>query len=107
VGFGNTEKANGSDVMVLGAGIIGVCIALHLQARGRSVLLVDKGDPGGETSHGNAGLIERASVIPYAMPRNWLTLLGYRALLVAFGASTTGSGCPRHAAPDRGQRPRT
>ncbi len=79
MGFGNTEKANGSDVMVLGAGIIGVCIALHLQARGRSVLLVDKSDPGGETSHGNAGLIERASVIPYAMPRNWLTLLGYAA----------------------------
>jgi D-amino-acid dehydrogenase len=75
--FGNTEKAVDADVIVLGAGIIGVCVALHLQARGRSVVLVDKGEAGGETSHGNAGLIERASVIPYAMPRNWVTLAGY------------------------------
>jgi len=75
--FGNTEKGHASDVMVLGAGIIGVCVALHLQARGRSVVLIDKGEPGGETSHGNAGLIERASVVPYAMPRNWFTLLRY------------------------------
>jgi D-amino-acid dehydrogenase len=75
--LGNTEKGLGSDVIVLGAGIIGVCVALHLQARGKSVVLVDKGEPGGETSHGNAGLVERASVIPYAMPRSPLILLGY------------------------------
>jgi D-amino-acid dehydrogenase len=30
------------DVMVLGAGIVGVSIALHLQSAGRSVLLVDR-----------------------------------------------------------------
>ena len=29
------------DVVVLGAGIVGVSIAVHLQQRGRSVLLVD------------------------------------------------------------------
>ena len=58
-----------SDVAVLGAGIIGVSAALHLQARGRSVVLVDRRGPGEETSHGNAGLIERASVVPYAFPR--------------------------------------
>lgn len=64
-----------SDVAVLGAGIVGVSTALHLQARGRSVVLVDRRDPGEETSHGNAGLIERSSVIPYAFPRNVLTIL--------------------------------
>ena len=47
------------DVLVLGAGIIGVCVALHLQKRGKSVLLVDRRAPGEETSYGNAGLIER------------------------------------------------
>ncbi|SDR47944.1 D-amino-acid dehydrogenase [Rhizobiales bacterium GAS113] len=66
-----------TDVVVLGAGIIGVCIALHLQARGRAVMLVDRRAPGEETSHGNAGLIERSSVVPYAFPRNIKTLLAY------------------------------
>ena len=58
------------DVVVLGAGIVGVSIALHLQARGRSVALLDRRGAGEETSYGNAGLIERSSVIPYAFPRS-------------------------------------
>lgn len=62
---------------MLGAGIIGVSVALHLQERGRSVLLVDRSEPGSETSHGNAGLIERASVVPYAFPRDLRTLAAY------------------------------
>lgn len=66
-----------NDVAVLGAGIVGVSTALHLQAKGRSVLLVDRRDPGEETSYGNAGLIERASVVPYAFPRNLLTVLRF------------------------------
>ncbi len=65
------------DVIVLGAGIVGVSAALHLQSRGRSVCLVDRRSPGEETSSGNAGLIERASVIPYAMPRQVSALLRY------------------------------
>ena len=65
------------DVIVLGAGIVGVSAALHLQSRGRSVCLVDRRSPGEETSYGNAGLIERASVIPYAMPRQLPALLRY------------------------------
>ena len=63
-----------ADVIVLGAGIVGVSVALHLQERGRRVLLVDRGEPGAETSHGNAGLIERSSVVPYAFPRDITTL---------------------------------
>lgn len=63
--------------IVLGAGIVGVSTALHLQARGRQVLLVDRDEPGSGTSHGNAGLIERSSVIPYAFPRQWSALLRY------------------------------
>jgi len=64
-----------ADVIVAGAGIVGICTALHLQARGRSVLLVDRRGPGEETSYGNAGLIERSSVIPYAFPRSLVRLL--------------------------------
>ena len=67
-----------TDVVVLGAGIIGVCVALDLQARGRSVILVDRRTgPGEETSFGNAGLIERASIFPYLFPRDWRSFWRY------------------------------
>jgi D-amino-acid dehydrogenase len=65
------------DVVVLGAGIVGVSAALHLQARGRRVALIDRRAPGEETSFGNAGLIERSSVVPYGFPRDAGTLLRY------------------------------
>jgi D-amino-acid dehydrogenase len=66
-----------TDVVVLGAGIVGVSIALHLQKRGRSVLLVDKRKPGLETSFGNAGLIQREGVYPYGFPHDFGALLRY------------------------------
>lgn len=56
-------------VIVLGAGMVGVSTALHLQARGHEVLLVDRKAPGRETSYGNAGLIQREAVEPYPLPR--------------------------------------
>lgn len=65
------------DTIILGAGIIGVSTALHLQARGQSVCLIDKKEPGEGTSYGNAGLIERSSVIPYAFPRGFSNLIKY------------------------------
>ena len=68
------EKA---DVVVLGAGIVGVCIALHLQKAGRSTVLLDRRAPGEETSFGNAGLIERSSIFPYMFPRDVKRLLSY------------------------------
>lgn len=63
--------------IVLGAGIVGVSTALHLQARGRQVVLIDRDQPGSGTSHGNAGLIERSSVVPYAFPRELPKLARY------------------------------
>lgn len=65
------------DTVVLGAGIVGVCIAVHLQKRGRQVALIDRKLPGNETSFGNAGLIQREGVYPYAFPRGFGTLLRY------------------------------
>lgn len=73
----SASASQSADTMVLGAGIVGVATALHLQQRGQRVLLVDRASPGSGTSYGNAGLIERASVIPYAMPHSLLTLLRY------------------------------
>jgi D-amino-acid dehydrogenase len=72
-----TQDGIRADVVVLGAGIIGVSAALHLQMQGRSVVLLDRRGAGEETSHGNAGLIERASIIPYGFPRDLKTVLLY------------------------------
>src|ERR1700724_1941474 len=67
-----------ADVLVLGAGMVGVSAALHLQKRGRDVILVDRREHAGEeTSFGNAGLIECASVFPYMFPRDFGQILQY------------------------------
>ena len=58
------------DVIVLGAGIIGVCVAIHLRRRGCNVVLVDRKAPGRETSYGNAGIIQKEGVRPRAFPRD-------------------------------------
>ncbi|MDN7132451.1 FAD-dependent oxidoreductase [Halomonas sp. MC140] len=61
--------------VVLGAGMVGVCIAWHLRQRGHEVTLVDRLQPGRETSFGNAGIIQREAVRPYPFPRDAKTLL--------------------------------
>ena len=66
-----------SDAVVLGAGIVGICVALHLQKRGRSVALVDRRGAAEETSFGNAGLIQREGVYPYGFPHDFGALLRY------------------------------
>ena len=65
------------DVAVLGAGIVGICCALHLQKRSRSVVLVDRRGAAEETSFGNAGLIQREGVYPYGFPHDFGALARY------------------------------
>ncbi|SCW33384.1 D-amino-acid dehydrogenase [Rhizobium mongolense subsp. loessense] len=65
------------NAIVLGAGIVGVSTAIHLQRRGRQVTLIDRKDPGSETSYGNAGLIQREGVVPYGFPQQIGLLLRY------------------------------
>ncbi len=65
------------DAIVLGAGIVGVCTALHLQMRGRSTILIDRREAMSETSYGNAGLIQREGVYPYGFPHDFGALLRY------------------------------
>ena len=57
------------DVIVCGAGIVGVSVAVQLARHGRSVLLLDRQAPGEGTSFGNAGLIQREAVFPHPFPR--------------------------------------
>jgi D-amino-acid dehydrogenase len=66
-----------SKVVVLGAGIVGICVALHLQKRGRETILVDRRGAAEETSFGNAGLIQREGVYPYGFPHDFGALLRY------------------------------
>ncbi|WP_404377719.1 NAD(P)/FAD-dependent oxidoreductase [Vreelandella aquamarina] len=61
--------------VVLGAGMVGVSIAWQLQKRGYQVTLVDRRQPGRETSFGNAGIIQREAVRPYPFPRDMKTIL--------------------------------
>ncbi len=63
------------DIIVLGAGMVGVSVAYHLVRRGHDVCLVDRREPGRETSFGNAGIIQREAVEPYAFPHDYRTLL--------------------------------
>ncbi|QPF74360.1 FAD-binding oxidoreductase [Roseateles sp. DAIF2] len=71
----NSSTSSSREVLVLGAGMVGTCTALELALRGHSVTLVDRREPGRETSYGNAGVIQREAVEPYAFPRDLPTLL--------------------------------
>jgi D-amino-acid dehydrogenase len=85
-------------VIVLGAGIVGVSSALHLQRRGWSVALVDRKQPGRETSYGNTGIIQSEAVRPYPMPRD----LGSLAAIAAGRTNDVVYGIaslPRHLGP--------
>lgn len=75
------------DNIVIGGGMVGVATALALQERGRQVLLLERGEPGRETSHGNAGLIQTEAVSPYPIPLaldRLLQIVGGRAHDVAW-----------------------
>jgi D-amino-acid dehydrogenase len=84
------------DVTVLGAGIIGICCALHLQKRSRSVVLIDRRGAAEETSFGNAGLIQREGVYPYGFPHDFGALARY-ALNRTIDAYYHPSALPRLA----------
>lgn len=64
-----------TDAMVLGAGIVGTSIALHLAKRGLSVALVDRAGIGEQTSYGNAGIIEGNTIFPPAFPSDPAALM--------------------------------
>lgn len=66
-----------ADVVVLGAGIVGVSAAYAARARGMSVVLVDRRAPGSETSYGNAGIISSGSISPLNNPSLWKALPKY------------------------------
>src|SRR6266404_4452723 len=74
-------SANGAgkqaDVIVLGAGIVGVSAAYAVRQQGLSVILIDRREPGSETSYGNAGILSSGSILPLNKPSLWDALPTY------------------------------
>src|SRR4051812_31626249 len=70
-----TDQA--TDVVVLGAGIVGVSTAYALRERGFAVTLVDRKAPGEETSYGNAGILSSGSILPLNRPSLFASLPSY------------------------------
>ena len=66
-----------SHVVVIGAGVVGLCCASHLQQRGHRVTLVDPRPPGEYCSRGNAGCFSRASCVPLGVPGLWKQVPGW------------------------------
>lgn len=56
------------DVIIIGAGIIGLAIAHYVQQTGRKVTLVDRKGVAQEASLGNAGAFALADIFPLASP---------------------------------------
>lgn len=56
------------EVIVVGAGIVGVATAIWLQRAGHHVTLLDRKGPAQGTSHGNAGVLAAGAVVPVTTP---------------------------------------
>jgi D-amino-acid dehydrogenase len=60
--------ASAKRIGVIGAGMVGVCVASYLQREGHTVFLVERGVPGEGASFGNAGAFNGSSVTPMSVP---------------------------------------
>jgi D-amino-acid dehydrogenase len=84
--------------IVLGAGMVGIATAVHLARRGWSVVVVDRREPGQETSYGNAGFIQSEARRPYPMPTDLKSLVE-----IAIGRNNDvhyrPASLPRHVRP--------
>ncbi len=55
-------------ILVAGAGIVGISTAIWLQRAGHDVIVVDQAGPASGTSHGNAGVLAAGAVVPVTTP---------------------------------------
>ena len=62
------ELAGRVDVLVIGAGVNGLCVARALQRRGREVTVVSRDPVGQGASAGNAGMVVPSHIVPLAAP---------------------------------------
>lgn len=64
-------------VAVIGAGVVGLACASHLQMQQRRVTLIDPRPPGEHCSFGNAGCFSRSSFVPLGLPGTWKSVPGW------------------------------
>ncbi len=64
----NSSAASNPPVVVIGAGIVGVCCAAYLAREGRAVTVIDPGDPGMGASFGNGACLFGSSIVPMSQP---------------------------------------
>src|SRR5215469_13116188 len=62
------SENNNSAVVLLGAATLAVSSPHAARRRGLSVMLVDRREPGSETSYGNAGILSSGSIFPLNQP---------------------------------------
>jgi D-amino-acid dehydrogenase len=84
-------------VAIIGAGIVGLCIAHSLLDRAHEVVLVDPGGKQGRPTDGNAGWVAHTDVMPLASPKAWRNLP--RWLIDPLGPLTIRPGYLPHLAP--------
>ena len=72
-----------AEILIIGAGVMGICSAYYLTERGHKVMVVDKGEVCSGCSYGNAGLVVPSHCIPLAAPG--VISLGLRWLAVLPG----------------------
>lgn len=78
--MGTLQQKNSQDfnrTVVVGAGIIGAAIAFELQRRGKSVVLVDRDQPGRGASFGNMASIAVTEFMPMSRPKTWARVPGW------------------------------
>ena len=51
------------NILIVGAGIVGICTSIELIKKGYYVTLMDPNEPGSQTSYGNAGVITDSSLM--------------------------------------------
>lgn len=56
------------NILVAGAGIVGISTAIWLQRAGHSVTVLDRAGPASGTSHGNAGVLAAGAIVPVTTP---------------------------------------
>ncbi|GBE42973.1 MAG TPA: FAD-dependent oxidoreductase [Rhizobiales bacterium] len=65
------SDAKPREVIVIGAGIVGICCALALREKGFDVRVIDRDGAGEGASFGNAGIISPWSCVPQSLPGVW------------------------------------
>ena len=89
----STDLPKRADVVVIGAGVIGISTAIELQARGLDVVVVEKGEVAAEQSSRNWGWCRQMGRDPREIPLIKVSLNLWRGMNEKIGAETGFRTC--------------